>query len=589
MWALLVLCSMIASHGVQGSTTPDLTADTSYDALTGAPCGGYLYNSRGSFFSPNYPGSYPHHADCVWYIRPGSQVIELEFTEMDLENHFSCGYDAIYVYDGSSTGTPLLGRICGNWSATFHSTGSYLTVRFTSDGIVSHRGFRAEYRVVANPCGGSMYGSGSFSSPYYPSYYHDNSYCVWYLRTRSDERISLSITDLQFENCCYCDYIAIYDGPSLGSRFLGKVCENSTNDFFHSSSNYMTVLFRTDGSVVGRGFSAKFTSSLPPSSGRVDCSSDNMNIVISRSYLTSMGYGGHDLYLNDQYCRPQITSYQVIFSFPVNTCGTIRRFENGRVLYTNAIRAHKSQYGEITRQSHFKLHVDCRMEQDTTAQIMYIARDTNSSDVTGSGRFNATMAFYTSSSFYYKKIRAQMSTFCITTIRQRLTFLVLCFLFYQVTEVPYKVSLNQDMFVEMRLRRDDSSLVLFVDTCVASPNPHDFHTRSYDLVRDGCKRDSTYYAYSSGSSYVARFTFKSFQFLRTHDSVYLQCKILICPASDYNSRCRRGCYKRKARDLGSEHESQSLVLGPIQLKDFEKQDGGDPKDEETPKEENKAE
>uniref|UniRef100_A0A667X5X5 CUB and zona pellucida-like domains 1, tandem duplicate 1 n=1 Tax=Myripristis murdjan TaxID=586833 RepID=A0A667X5X5_9TELE len=353
------------------------------------------------------------------------------------------------------------------------------------------------------------------SLPYYPSYYHDNSYCVWYLRTRSDERISLSITDL-FENCCYCDYIAIYDGPSLGSRFLGKVCENSTNDFFHSSSNYMTVLFRTDGSVVGRGFSAKFTS-------RVDCSSDNMNIVISRSYLTSMGYGGHDLYLNDQYCRPQITSYQVIFSFPVNTCGTIRRFENGRVLYTNAIRAHKSQYGEITRQSHFKLHVDCRME-------------------------------------------AQMSTFCITTIRQRLTFLVLCFLFYQVTEVPYKVSLNQDMFVEMRLRRDDSSLVLFVDTCVASPNPHDFHTRSYDLVRDGCKRDSTYYAYSSGSSYVARFTFKSFQFLRTHDSVYLQCKILICPASDYNSRCRRGCYKRKARDLGSEHESQSLVLGPIQLK-----------------------
>uniref|UniRef100_A0A667XGN7 CUB and zona pellucida-like domains 1, tandem duplicate 1 n=1 Tax=Myripristis murdjan TaxID=586833 RepID=A0A667XGN7_9TELE len=471
---------------------------------------------------------------------PGSQVIDTSLVPISLENHFSCGYDAIYVYDGSSTGTPLLGRICGNWSATFHSTGSYLTVRFTSDGIVSHRGFRAEY---PNPCGGSMYGSGSFSSPYYPSYYHDNSYCVWYLRTRSDERISLSITDL-FENCCYCDYIAIYDGPSLGSRFLGKVCENSTNDFFHSSSNYMTVLFRTDGSVVGRGFSAKFTSSLPPSSGeitliicRVDCSSDNMNIVISRSYLTSMGYGGHDLYLNDQYCRPQITSYQVIFSFPVNTCGTIRRVSNPSLLYTNAIRAHKSQYGEITRQSHFKLHVDCRMEQDTTAQIMYIARDTNSSDVTGSGRFNATMAFYTSSSFYYK-----------------------------VTEVPYKVSLNQDMFVEMRLRRDDSSLVLFVDTCVASPNPHDFHTRSYDLVRDGCKRDSTYYAYSSGSSYVARFTFKSFQFLRTHDSVYLQCKILICPASDYNSRCRRGCYKRKARDLGSEHESQSLVLGPIQLK-----------------------
>ena len=49
-----------------------------------------------------------------------------------------------------------------------------------------------------------------------------------------------------------------------------------------------------------------------------------MNIVIQRSYLSSMGYSGHDLYLNDQYCRPSVSSYQVVFSFPLNTCGTRR-------------------------------------------------------------------------------------------------------------------------------------------------------------------------------------------------------------------------------------------------------------------------
>lgn len=80
-----------------------------------------------------------------------------------------------------------------------------------------------------------------------------------------------------------------------------------------------------------------------------------------------------------------------------------------------------------------------------------------------------------------------------------------------------------------------------------------------------CPIDNTYYAYTTGTSPFARFTFKAFQFLRATENVYLQCKVLICPASDYNSRCRRGCTKRVARDVGSEHESETLVVGPIHL------------------------
>lgn len=81
-----------------------------------------------------------------------------------------------------------------------------------------------------------------------------------------------------------------------------------------------------------------------------------------------------------------------------------------------------------------------------------------------------------------------------------------------------------------------------------------------------CPIDNTYYAYTTGTHPYARFTFKAFQFLRTTNRVYLQCQVLICPASDYNSRCRRGCNKRVARDVGSGHESETLVVGPIHLK-----------------------
>ncbi|XP_047459300.1 deleted in malignant brain tumors 1 protein-like isoform X4 [Mugil cephalus] len=397
---------------------------------------------------------------------------------------------------------------------------------------------------TAAPCGGSLFSSGTFSSPYHPSYYQDNSYCVWYLRTTYDQRIFLTFTYLQLENCCNCDYISVYDGPYTSSPYLGKVC-NGTMNTFHSSSNYMTVVFRTDISVVARGFKAEFFSTLTPSSGQVDCSSDYMTIVLKNSYLNSLGYNGNSLYLNDPYCRPQISSYQVVFKFPINSCGNVKGFHNGKVVYTNALRASDNTSGEITRRSYFKMNVSCLMEQDSVSQIMYVVQHPGNSSIIGTGRFNTSMAFYTSSSYYYR-----------------------------VTQDPYEVALNQNLYVQVDLTVGDSSVVIFLDTCVASPSPYDFQTRRYYLVRNGCPIDNTYYSSVSGTRTYARFTFKAFQFLRASESVFLQCKVLICQASDYNSRCHRGCSSRVARDLASQHESQTLVLGPIKLKGPEKQEEG---------------
>lgn len=174
--------------------------------------------------------------------------------------------------------------------------------------------------------------------------------------------------------------------------------------------------------------------------GRVDCSSEKMNIVISRKYLNSLGLDGYNLYLNDPYCRPRISTQQVVFSFPIDNCGNIKKvenlstswkhyqyspirhlqrmrglhfslffiifylyqFENGKVVFTNTLRAYTSSSGEITRTAHLKLNVGCQMEQDSVSQIMYIVQHPGNSSIRGTGRFNTSMSFYTSSSFYYK-------------------------------------------------------------------------------------------------------------------------------------------------------------------------------------------
>ncbi|XP_067223873.1 deleted in malignant brain tumors 1 protein-like isoform X4 [Chanodichthys erythropterus] len=387
-------------------------------------------------------------------------------------------------------------------------------------------------------CGGHLYGSGLFSSPNYPNYYHDNAYCVWYLSAQQGQRIFLSFVDVQLERCCNCDYISVYDGSSTGYPLLGKICFNdTTNQVLHSSSRYLTVVFRSDYSGVSHGFKALFTSSLTANEGHVNCSSDNMAIVIQQSYLNSLGYSGNDLYVDDHLCRPTITSSEVVFSFPLDTCGTAKEMMNGYVSYTNNVRASQSQSGEITRQSQFLLHVGCRMEPDSIVQIFYKAKEIMNANITGTGHFNASIAFYTSSSFYQ-----------------------------QIYDSPYEVKLNQLLYVQVKLNRPDNSLDLFLDTCVASPNPNDFKDRSYDLLRNGCPRDNTYYSYTSGQHYYAQFSFRAFKFLRTHAYVYLQCKVIICPDNDYNSRCRQGCRYRRKRSLDSTYHTNTVTLGPIKLK-----------------------
>ncbi|XP_062390720.1 CUB and zona pellucida-like domain-containing protein 1 [Sardina pilchardus] len=131
------------------------------------------------------------------------------------------------------------------------------------------------------------------------------------------------------------------------------------------------------------------------------------------------------------------------------------------------------------------------------------------------------------------------------------------------------VTLNEEMYIQVRLSKPDSSLVLFLDTCVASPNPLDYADRAYYLLLNGCPRDQTYRTFSNGSQSYARFGFRAFKFLRTHESVYLQCKVRICPKDDRNWWYVPLWRPQNTRSLDSQHQTATVVLGPIRLKDVE--------------------
>lgn len=68
-------------------------------------CGGTLRGPEGSFSSPNFPGSYPPNALCIWRIEVGAGLaIQLRMETFSVEGTASCLFDRVELYEEQGTG-----------------------------------------------------------------------------------------------------------------------------------------------------------------------------------------------------------------------------------------------------------------------------------------------------------------------------------------------------------------------------------------------------------------------------------------------------------------------------------------------------
>ncbi|NXG24737.1 DMBT1 protein, partial [Grallaria varia] len=393
-------------------------------------------------------------------------------------------------------------------------------------------------------CGGSISdSSGMLQSPYYPGSYPNNADCEWEIQVESNFRVTLTFRDIVMQSStCQHDYIEIYDGPRHSSPLLGRLCSGSFPTYV-SSSNMMTVCFHSDSRDSFRGFQAHYSSIPADHNTTLLCLPDYMHAVVSRDYLQAQGYSAQMVTLSDDRCRPTVTPREVVFNIPYDGCGTIREENNDTINYSNTIKVASSGY-IIKRKKNINLHITCKMLQKTWKQVMYAAEDTIDVNEYQFGRYDMNITFYDSSAFSQ-----------------------------QVRSSPYFIDLNQNLYLQACLHSSDPNLKVFVDTCVASPDPHDFNTLAYDIVRNGCPRDSSYTTFYSPYGHFARFKFNAFEFMSRHPSVYLKCQLMVCRLGDYSSRCYRGCTRRSKRDTSSVEEKVDVVVGPIQRREGAAQSG----------------
>ncbi|XP_077015414.1 cubilin-like [Tamandua tetradactyla] len=216
---------------------------------------------HGILESIGFPAPYLANQRCSWTIRaPAGNTVNYTFLALEVEYHPNCSADYLELLDGRQH----LGHFCGmDLPPPGTSAGPELRVLFHTDGAGSgEKGFRLQWAI--HGCGGEQSGAGgSFSSPGYPGRYPPNRECIWYLRAAPGSSVHLTVHDFDVEYHASCNYdvLEVYAGPDVRGPRLAQLCvQGAPAGPLHvaSTGSELTILFKTDSSIDGRGFNASW-------------------------------------------------------------------------------------------------------------------------------------------------------------------------------------------------------------------------------------------------------------------------------------------------------------------------------------------
>ncbi|XP_021476232.2 cubilin [Oncorhynchus mykiss] len=244
--------------------TDSVVAAGGFVAMYTTNCQGVLIanQARGEIESLNYPNTYPHNSMCSWTIQASmGNTINYTFMTFDLEGTSVCSFDYVKLYNGPNDQAPLIGSYCGSTPPPANTTtSSSLHMVFHTDSSIAMTGFQMLW--YQNGCGGDLSGpTGSFNSPGYPNRYPDNRECFWYIQTATGSSITITIYefDVEYHPDCNYDVLEVYGGPDLSAPRLAQLCTTTSSPLQVSSTgNMVTVRFKSDPYVSGRGFNASW-------------------------------------------------------------------------------------------------------------------------------------------------------------------------------------------------------------------------------------------------------------------------------------------------------------------------------------------
>ncbi|KAM9333517.1 seizure protein 6 homolog [Pholidichthys leucotaenia] len=284
-----------------------------------ASCGGMIKNATyGRIVSPGFPGNYSNNLTCHWVLEaPEGHRLHVHFEKVALAEDD----DRLLIKNGNNIDSP---PVYDSYEVEYLpnegvlSSGRYLFVEFTTDGMTTSTGAAIRYEAFAkgmcyepfakygnfsssdstysvgsvvefscdpgytleqgsvviecvdaqNPqwnetepacravCSGEITDSaGVVLSPNWPEAYDKGQDCIWGVHVEEDKRIML---DIQVLNVGKNDLLTFYDGDDLTANILGQYSGTRPHFKLYTSMADVTIQFQSDPATNIYGYSNGF-------------------------------------------------------------------------------------------------------------------------------------------------------------------------------------------------------------------------------------------------------------------------------------------------------------------------------------------
>lgn len=257
-------------------------------------CNFHMQSGGDVIESPSYPHKYNALSKCKWTLEgPQGSNIVLQFQEFDTEKTF----DTVQILVGGRTEekSVSLATLSGKLdlaSKPYVTASNFMIVKFTTDGSVERKGFRATWKTEPQNCGGTLRSSSQgqiLTSPGYPKLYPGGLECLYIIEAQPGRIISLEVQDLDLN--AGKDYVLVRDGDDPMSKAIARLSGDIENNVrvVISTSNKLYLYFKTSLGDSRKGFSIKYTQGC------------KANIIASNGTVSSPSFGLGD-YPSNQEC-----------------------------------------------------------------------------------------------------------------------------------------------------------------------------------------------------------------------------------------------------------------------------------------------
>lgn len=232
-------------------------------------CGGRIVKKYG-YLNLEKSDSSSEPMECQWVIEgPSGTNVGIEFTSIYISESVNCTVDAIEIYNGPNTNSPLLSKFCHQIDIAHHfqSTSNFMLVKFIKHSNLKDAHFNSYFHSYRSTCGGSIRShSGIIYSPNYPNNYDNDINCLWTITVPKNHRIELNFMFLDLysidynDNTSCGDSIKIYDTTyTATANYSQIICPGSHTSQIVSQNNKLSLQFVTDHYGAAKGFKANFT------------------------------------------------------------------------------------------------------------------------------------------------------------------------------------------------------------------------------------------------------------------------------------------------------------------------------------------